>query len=91
MKSNTIRSILNKIIWTHTREDLEKYFVAITDRSWGDNERYIPLSAIESINRHYIYVREENKFVPIPIHRIKKIVRIDRGEIIWSRYDSDST
>lgn len=80
-----MRSILNKMTWDR-RERAENYVVYFIHRGVPGNTRKINASLITKIGPSwFMYATAESDETLIPFHRVRRILNVQTGKLIWTK------
>jgi len=80
-----LRSILNKMTWDR-RERAENYVVYFIHRGVPGNTRKINASLITKIGPSwFMYATAESDETLIPFHRVRRILNVQTGKLIWTK------
>jgi len=79
-----LKNIFNKITWDR-RERAENYVVYFTHRGVPGDTREINASLITKVGRSWFtYATADSDETVIPFHRVRRIVSLETGKVIWS-------
>ena len=80
-----LRSILNKMTWDG-RERTENYVVYFVHRGVPGDTRKINASLITKVGPSwFMYATAESDETLIPFHRVRRIVNVQTGKLIWTK------
>jgi len=80
-----LRSILNKMTWDR-RERAENYVVYFAHRGVPGNTRKINASLITKVGPSwFMYATAESDETLIPFHRVRRILNVQTGKLIWTK------
>ncbi len=78
-----LRSIFNKITWDR-REHAENYVVYFTHRGVPSDTREINASLITKVGPSWFtYASGDSDETLIPFHRVRRIVNVQTGKVVW--------
>ncbi|RLG86445.1 MAG: DUF504 domain-containing protein [Thermoprotei archaeon] len=78
-KNRTIREAINRVLWGC--EDRDRYSLLLVDRFEGLVE--VSFRYVRGVDKGYVYVDTGSGVKPIPIHRVRAILR--DGVEVWGR------
>ena len=80
-----LRSILNKMTW-NAKERAEDYVVYFIHRGVPGDTRAINASLITKVGPSwFMYAAADSDETLIPFHRVRRIVNVKTGKLIWTK------
>ncbi|MGQ9543740.1 MAG: RNA repair domain-containing protein [Candidatus Bathyarchaeia archaeon] len=79
-----LKNIFNKILWDKSL-DSRDYAVTFTHRGAPSDEKTIPTTSIRHVGKSWFIYDDEGVEVYIPMHRVKRVVNLKTGEVLWMK------
>ncbi|MBD3188824.1 DUF504 domain-containing protein [Candidatus Bathyarchaeota archaeon] len=90
-KKNPLKEVFEKIFWGMKETDRKDIVIIIIHRGAYQDRKNIPINRVSDFDNYYMYVSKNESDadfsysdkIPVPFHRILKIVKSSTGEILY--------